>query len=100
MAIARYKPGDIVSQSGIYKVYHNSHRLMHEATITEDALRFPFCRQCGKKVRFTLAAEIKGNLRGVPPFRSTAFLEAYQHSDEKRRHAKLTLLPDSQRSRV
>ena len=39
--------------TGIYRVHHDSHRLMHEATLLGGTF-FPICKQCGKEVRFEL----------------------------------------------
>ena len=54
----RYRPGDVVPESGIYRVTHDSHRLMHEATLLESQL-FPICRQCRHEVRFELRRAVK-----------------------------------------
>jgi hypothetical protein len=43
----------MVPENGIYRVTHNSHRLMHEATLLRGD-RFPLCRQCKQGVRFEL----------------------------------------------
>ncbi|HEX4603379.1 MAG TPA: hypothetical protein VH724_05245 [Candidatus Angelobacter sp.] len=40
-------------ENGIYRVTHNTHRLMHEATLLKGD-RFPLCRQCKEGVRFEL----------------------------------------------
>lgn len=52
MKALTFRPGDIVPQSGIYRVEHDAHRLMHECTLLKDA-RFPRCRKCST-VRFEL----------------------------------------------
>jgi hypothetical protein len=54
----KYRPGDVVPQSGIYRVVHDSHRLMHEATLVEGQ-RFPICRRCQRNVRFELRRPVK-----------------------------------------
>jgi hypothetical protein len=54
----KYRPGDIVPESGIYRVMHESHRLMHEATLLEGQ-RFPICKQCKYSVRFELRRAVK-----------------------------------------
>jgi hypothetical protein len=43
----------MVPENGIYRVTHNSHRLMHEATLLRGD-RFPLCKQCKEGVRFEL----------------------------------------------
>lgn len=58
--------------TGIYRVYHRSHRLMHEATLLAGSI-FPCCKQCGPEVRFELLAAVETKL--VVPFRSGAILE-------------------------
>lgn len=67
-------PGDTVPVSGVYRVNHVSHRLMHEATLLIDT-RFPRCKQCKEKVRFRLLRSVLD--RQVLPFRAHAFLEEY-----------------------
>jgi len=75
MKARTFKPGQSIPISGIYRVEHDSHRLMHEATLLENAL-FPQCRQCGTAVRFHLVRPIHG--RHVLPFRSNAILEEFK----------------------
>jgi hypothetical protein len=53
MAERAYKPSERVPSSGVYRVDHNGHREMHEATLLEGEL-FPACSLCEDKVRFTL----------------------------------------------
>lgn len=48
-----FKPGEIVPQSGIYRITHDpSHTAAHDVTVIEGR-RFPPCRNC-KGVRFEL----------------------------------------------
>ena len=75
MKSKEYKPGQIIPATGIYRVEHESHRLMHEATLLEENL-FPRCRQCGTAVRFHLVRPIRG--RRLLPFRSSAILEEFE----------------------
>ncbi len=53
MAEQVFRPGERVSESGIYRVSHVEHRPEHEVTLFagED---FPTCIRCGEKVRFRL----------------------------------------------
>src|SRR6476469_1005987 len=51
--MGRFKPGESVPRSGVYRVYHDLHRLMHEAALLNGEL-FPCCRQCNNSVRFEL----------------------------------------------
>jgi CheY-like chemotaxis protein len=48
---SRYKPGDLVPESGVYRVLHNRHRSPHESTLKEGET-FPACKKCGEDVRF------------------------------------------------
>src|SRR3954470_23957576 len=48
-----YKTGDLVPQSGIYRVAHSEHRLPHEVTLLRSN-PFPPCAQCGSEVNFKL----------------------------------------------
>jgi hypothetical protein len=53
-----YSPGDIVPESGIYKVIHNpSHAESHEVTCIEGR-RFPTCNSC-EHPRFVLVRAAK-----------------------------------------
>lgn len=54
----KFRAGELVPQSGIYRVSHDSHRLMHEATLVEGN-RFPICKQCKDQVRFELRRAVK-----------------------------------------
>ena len=68
------KPGERVLKSGVYRVYHDPHRLMHEATLLRGDL-FPRCIQCGAQVRFRLRLEMRDH--EILPFRSGEILEAF-----------------------
>jgi len=69
----KFVPGELVPQSGIYRVIHDTHRLMHEATLLNND-KFPVCKQCGHQVRFELLRPIK-NLRILSGYH--AILEDY-----------------------
>jgi hypothetical protein len=45
--------GDKISESGIYLVRHNTHRLPHEVTLLSGQL-FPKCSKCEDSVYFEL----------------------------------------------
>ena len=45
--------GERVPTSGIYRAFHNDHRLAHEVTLLEGQV-FPRCRKCGVTVHFEL----------------------------------------------
>ncbi len=62
--------------TGIYRVEHESHRLMHMATLLCDDV-FPQCKRCGPQVRFTMVRPVGEAL----PFRPTQHLD---HFSEKR----------------
>ena len=68
-----YCPGEEVPETGIYRVVHESHRLMHTATLLR-AETFPICKRCRSKVRFTLVRPVK---QYVPPFRAGEILDVY-----------------------
>jgi hypothetical protein len=54
----KFKPGDTVSDSGIYVVVHDQHhRPNHQVTCSERRL-FPLCQECGSEVRFELAIKV------------------------------------------
>ena len=49
-----FKPGDVVSRSGIYRAIHaNHHAKPHDVTCVYSD-RFPACGSCGEDVRFVL----------------------------------------------
>jgi len=50
---ARYKTGQEIPDSGIYKVFHQQHRLPHEVTLLKGET-FPRCAKCGDLVEFEL----------------------------------------------
>jgi len=53
MGAATYRTGQQVSESGIYKVVHQQHRLPHEVTLLKYET-FPRCAKCGDRVEFEL----------------------------------------------
>jgi hypothetical protein len=69
-----YKPGEVIPMSGIYRVEHQSHRLMHEATLLRDGL-FPRCRKCTDAVRYRLLRSVGD--RHIP-FRPSVILEEFE----------------------
>jgi hypothetical protein len=74
MKTTRFKPGDAVPESGVYRAEHKRHRLMHTATLAA-ASRFPRCQQCGEAVDYYLLRRVA---RGhVLPLRSGIFLQEY-----------------------
>jgi hypothetical protein len=52
-ASSLFRVGDIIPETGIYRVYHSVHRLSHEATLMGGE-RFPRCVQCENDVEFEL----------------------------------------------
>lgn len=55
----KFAPGDLVKQTGIYRVQHAArHRAPHESVIFAGEL-FPPCKRCGHQVRFELVAAIE-----------------------------------------
>ncbi|HMC30977.1 MAG TPA: hypothetical protein VKL99_09095 [Candidatus Angelobacter sp.] len=79
-----FKPGELVPATGVYRIEHHSHRLMHTATLALNG-RFPRCKQCGNAVRFTLLRRV--NDGRLVPFRSTAILEEYPEQTDYWRKA-------------
>ena len=82
--MGQFRPGERVSHNGIYRVYHHSHRLMHEVTLCAADV-FPRCKQCGDQVRFELLRTLKQD--GVLPFRSGDILEECQELKKARKQA-------------
>lgn len=54
----KFVPGQHVLQSGVYRVHHDSHRLMHQATLKAGET-FPCCKQCGRKISFELVHRLR-----------------------------------------
>ena len=72
----QFKPGESVHRSGVYRVYHDSHRLMHEVTLLNREL-FPSCKQCHNNIRFELFRRVAD--ADVLPFHSGAILIEYRN---------------------
>lgn len=53
MSPNRYHTGDMVPDSGIYRVVHSQHRLPHAVTICKGET-FPRCAKCADLVLFEL----------------------------------------------
>jgi CheY-like chemotaxis protein len=49
----RYRPGELVPETGVYRVLHSRHRSPHESTLCEGET-FPTCKKCREDVRFEL----------------------------------------------
>jgi hypothetical protein len=71
----RFKPGESVPRSGVYRVYHDSHRLMHETALLIAEL-FPSCKRCNNNVRFELVRPMHDV--DVLPFHSGEILTQYR----------------------
>jgi len=54
----RFRPGDVASRSGIYRVHHYAHRPPHNVFVIAGTI-LPMCKRCHDKVRFdsVLAAD-------------------------------------------
>jgi hypothetical protein len=73
--VGDFQPGERVPRSGLYRVYHHTHRLMHEAALlTGDP--FPFCKQCGTAVRFEFIRLLRDS--DILPFRSGEILQKWE----------------------
>jgi hypothetical protein len=48
-----FRTGETIKESGIYRVYHNQHRLPHEVTLLQGQ-QFPRCAKCDDAVMFEL----------------------------------------------
>ena len=80
----QFRPGESVARSAIFRVYHDSHRLMHEVTLRAGDV-FPRCKQCGDQVRFELLRAV--NVHSVVPFRNGEILEEYPETPRARKQA-------------
>lgn len=48
-----FRTGELISESGIYRVIHEGHRLPHEVSLFSDQV-FPRCAKCNDAVKFEL----------------------------------------------
>ena len=48
-----FRPGEVVPESGVYRVIHQHHRETHLATLFHGE-RFPACARCCEAVKFAL----------------------------------------------
>jgi hypothetical protein len=48
-----FRAGEVVPQSGVYRVMHQRHRETHVATLFQGE-QFPRCMHCGESVKFAL----------------------------------------------
>jgi hypothetical protein len=49
----KFRCGQLIQESGIYRVVHGNHRLPHEVTLLRDQL-FPKCTKCDDAVYYQL----------------------------------------------
>src|SRR3954467_9766740 len=68
----KYKPGQPVPETGVYRVIHHQHRPEHDATLFRDE-QFPPCGRCGEDVRFELVG------KAVPIEDDSDFQEVEKH---------------------
>jgi hypothetical protein len=52
-----FRVDEVVSQTGVYRVFHSGHRVSHEALLLRDT-RFPRCSQCGDSVHFEFISPV------------------------------------------
>lgn len=53
--MSKFRTGQKVPESGIYRVTHQEHRLPHEVTLLKDA-DFPRCSKCKEAVSFDVVS--------------------------------------------
>jgi hypothetical protein len=70
--LEKFVPGQRVLWSGVYRVHHDSHRLMHAASLRVDEI-FPCCKQCHTKISFELVRRLRDE--AVLPFREGSLLK-------------------------
>lgn len=51
-----FRPGEAISITGIYRVFHAQHRVSHEVTLLAGEV-FPRCAKCNSDVRFELITQ-------------------------------------------
>jgi hypothetical protein len=62
MSGGRYKTGEEIPASGVYRVAHSAHRLPHEVMLLRGE-RFPKCQLCSGSVTFRLLRAAKETTR-------------------------------------
>lgn len=67
----RFRTGEQIPYSGIYKVFHASHRLPHEVTLLDGEI-FPRCLKCDSSVEFQLIQQVS-NILDKGAFRVVLF---------------------------
>jgi hypothetical protein len=77
----RFKPGQIVPRTGVYRAIHADHRMTHEVTIREKSV-FPKCRRCGFEVRFELVRFADAAYPVVAEQPLTGMLVPFDHEEE------------------
>lgn len=63
MSGGRYKTGEEIPSSGVYRVTHSAHRLPHEVMLLRGE-KFPKCQACSDPVAFRLLRAAKETTRG------------------------------------
>jgi len=56
-----FRTGEPITESGIYRVIHEAHRLPHEVTLLKDQV-FPRCAKCRNEVKFELVRAVSERL--------------------------------------
>jgi hypothetical protein len=74
----KHRPGELVPESGVYRVTHDEHRLMHEAMLLAGS-KFPVCKRCNRSVRFELRRAVKNPTQIVSGYH--AILEDYPDTE-------------------
>ena len=77
----KFKPGEPVSATGVYRATHSGHRMTHEVTVREQAI-FPKCRKCGFEVRFELV-RVADDHPIVAERALTGMLVPFDYEDER-----------------
>lgn len=54
---SKFRVGEAIPASGIYRIFHLAHRSSHDVTLLKDE-KFPPCNKCGDKVYFELVREV------------------------------------------
>jgi hypothetical protein len=66
-----FRVGEEIPESGVYRVFHNAHRVSHEVVLLAEE-KFPRCSKCNTDVHFEL-------LQSVPEIeQDTDFIRVYE----------------------
>ncbi len=77
-----FRPGEVIPETGIYRVFHSDHRVSHEVTLLQDE-KFPECSKCKEDVHFQIMRSAPHIVRDVNFGREPIRLYQIPHPDQE-----------------